>query len=60
MAPFYLLPTALGVAEQRREAATGEQASEALAMTADWYFEQGSADRELGLDSQDYSCADPG
>jgi RHS repeat-associated protein len=52
MAPFYLLPTALGVAEQRREAATGEQASEALAMSADWYFEQGSADRELGPDSQ--------
>jgi len=52
MAPFYLLPVALGRYEQQREAATGEKASEALAMTADWYFEQGSADRELGLDSQ--------
>jgi RHS repeat-associated protein len=52
MAPFYLLPVALGRYEQQREAATGEKASEALAMTADWYFEQGSPDRELGLDSQ--------
>jgi RHS repeat-associated protein len=52
MAPFYLLPVALGRYEQQREAATGEKASEALAMTADWYFEQGSADRELGPDSQ--------
>jgi RHS repeat-associated protein len=52
MAPFYLLPVALGRYEQQREAATGEKASEALAMTADWYFEQGSPDRELGLNSQ--------
>jgi hypothetical protein len=52
MAPYYLLPTALGVYEQRREAATGKQASEALALTADWYFEQGKEYREFGLDSQ--------
>jgi RHS repeat-associated protein len=52
MAPYYLLPTALGVYQQRREAATGEQVSEALAMTADWYFEQGEEYREFGLDSQ--------
>jgi|GEM_PF-3893313 len=52
MAPYYLLPTALGMYQQRREAATGEQASEALALTADWYFEQGEEPRTFGPESQ--------
>jgi hypothetical protein len=52
MAPYYLVPTALGVREKQRAAATEKQVSEALVLTADWYFEQGEDVREFGPDSQ--------
>ncbi|MCS6845236.1 MAG: hypothetical protein NZ528_13090, partial [Caldilineales bacterium] len=52
MAPYYLVPTMLGVREQQRAAATGEQVSEALVLTAEWYFEQGEEVRVFGPESQ--------
>jgi len=52
MAPFYLVPAAIGTYQKIGEQITGQEPEPSLEMTADWYWELGEESRVLGPDSK--------